>query len=90
MSVADMADIVEQWRSSLFIPGKPNEWESKQLLGAMGIAVPRGAFIAAGGSPIAAEDLSVLGTPGHRVVKACSGEILHKTEQEGVRVIFGF
>jgi hypothetical protein len=84
MSATHTAEIVERWRSSISIAGKPNEWESKQLLGALGIGAPRGVFIAAGGAENAAGDLSVLGTSGHCVVKVCSGEILHKTEQEGV------
>jgi hypothetical protein len=84
VSVTDIADIVEKWRASISIPGKPNEWESKQLLGAVGISVPRGVFIGADGAKAAAGDLSLLGTSGHCVVKVCSGEILHKTEQEGV------
>jgi hypothetical protein len=84
VSVPDIADIVEQWRSSISIPGKPNEWESKQLLSSVGIAVPRGVFLAADGAEAAMGDLAVLGTSGHCVVKVCSGEILHKTEREGI------
>lgn len=84
MSITGTADIVKRWRSSISIPGKPNEWESKQLLGAVGIDVPRGVFIGACGAKAAAGDLSVLGSSGHCVAKVCSGEILHKTEHEGV------
>ena len=84
MSGTDMAAIVERWRSSLSIPGKPNEWESKLLLRSVGIAVPRGVFIEAGESVSPESDISVLGTSGYCVVKVCSGEILHKTEKEGV------
>ena len=84
MSVTDMADIVEQWRSSISIPGKPNEWESKQLLGAVGIAVPKGLFIEAGNPLTAHEEASTLDRAAAWVVKVCSGEILHKTEREGV------
>jgi hypothetical protein len=81
---ADMAAVVEQWRSSLSIPGKPNEWESKQLLAAVDIAVPRGVLIVPGQPLSAYGDLSVLGSSGRCVVKVCSGDILHKTEREGV------
>jgi len=84
VSATDLATVVKRWRSSLSIPGKPNEWESKGLLHSVGIAVPRGVFIEAGNSVAADSDISVLGTPGRCVVKVCSGEILHKTEQEGV------
>jgi succinyl-CoA synthetase beta subunit len=83
MSATDMAAMVEQWRSSLSIPGKPNEWESKRLLRSVGIAVPAGVFIEAGNS-VASGYVSVLGTAGRCVVKVCSGDILHKTEQGGV------
>jgi len=84
VSAVGLAAVVERWRSSLSIPGKPNEWESKGLLRSVGIAVPRGVFIDAGKTAAAAGDISVLGLPGRCVVKVCSGEILHKTEQEGV------
>jgi len=84
MSGTDMAAVVQRWRSSLSIPGKPNEWESKGLLNSLGIAVPRGVLIDAGGSLAADSDVSVLGSSGLCAVKACSGDLLHKTEQEGV------
>jgi hypothetical protein len=84
MSGTDMAAIVERWRSSLIIPDKPNEWESKLLLRSVGIAVPRGVFIEAGNSVSTENDVSVLSTSDYCVVKVCSGEILHKTEKEGV------
>ena len=89
MSVTDMADIVVQWRASVSIPGKPNEWESKQLLRVVGISVPRGVFIGADGAEAASGELSVLGASGHCAVKVCSGEILHKTEHEGVLLDVG-
>jgi succinyl-CoA synthetase beta subunit len=78
-----MAAAVERWRSSLSITGKPNEWECKGLLRSVGIAVPRGVFIQAGNS-VASGEVSVLGTAGRCVVKVCSGDIVHKTEQGGV------
>ena len=84
MSGIDMAAVVQRWRSSLCIPDKPNEWESKRLLRSVGIAVPQGMFIDAGSRLAAGSDVSVLGTSGHCVAKVCYGDILHKTEQEGV------
>jgi succinyl-CoA synthetase beta subunit len=84
MTDTDMAAVVEQWRSSLSISGKPNEWESKQLLAAVGITVPRGVFIESGSAADASGDVSVLGKPDLYAVKVCSGDILHKTEREGV------
>jgi acetyltransferase len=84
MSGTGMAEVVERWRSSLSIPDKPDEWESKRLLSSVGIAVPQGVLIQAGKTVAAGSDVSVLGTVGRCVVKVCSGDILHKTEQEGV------
>jgi hypothetical protein len=84
VSGTGVADIVEQWRSSVIIPGKPNEWESKQLLGAVDIAVPKGLFIEAGNSSGADSRISAALPSPPWVVKVCSGDILHKTEQEGV------
>ncbi len=84
MSGTDMAAVVQRWRSSLSIPDKPNEWESKRLLNSLGIAVPPGVFIDAGSCLAADSDVFVLGTTGHCAVKVCSGDLLHKTEQKGV------
>jgi hypothetical protein len=64
--------------------GKPNEWESKRLLSDIGIAVPRGVFIEADKGPAAGSEVSLLGSARRSVVKICSGDILHKTEEEGV------
>ena len=86
MNDRSIAAAVAKWRSSLAIPDKPDEWESKGLLRRLGIAVPRGVLIQPGKSLPPAGEVSVLGTPGHCVVKVCSGEILHKTEREAVIV----
>ena len=84
MSVTDMAVVVQQWRSTLSIQDTPNEWESKRLLSSVGIAVPRGVFIQAGSILAVESDVSLLDTAGRCAVKVCSGDILHKTEQEGI------
>ncbi|UCF95861.1 MAG: acetate--CoA ligase family protein [Spirochaetaceae bacterium] len=84
MNGTGIAVLVEQWRSSLAIPGTPNEWESKRLINGMGIAVPRAVFIPPENAKTPDGDLSVLGGPGRCVVKVCSGDILHKTEEGGV------
>jgi hypothetical protein len=84
MSGTTVATLVQQWRSSLSIPDKPNEWESKRLLNSIGISTPRGVFIRPGNALAPDGDVSVLGTPLHCVVKVCSGDILHKTEEGGV------
>jgi hypothetical protein len=84
VSSRDPAAEVQKWRSSLAISGRPNEWESKRLLSGIGIAVPRGVFIEAGKSLAPGSDVALLGSTSPCVVKVCSGDILHKTEQEGV------
>lgn len=76
--------LVQQWRSDLAIPGRPNEWESKGLLKDLGINIPRGVYIDPGNTLDPDSNVAVLGTPGRCAVKICSGEILHKTEAEGV------
>jgi hypothetical protein len=76
--------LVQRWRSALTKPTKPNEYESKRLLKDLGINVPRGVFIDPANTLGRESDVSVLGTPGHCAIKICSGDILHKTEAEGV------
>jgi acetyltransferase len=76
--------LVRKWRSSLLLPGRPNEWECKRLLEDMGISTPRGVYLGPGAFPATGGDVSVLGTAGRCAVKVCSGEILHKTEQKGI------
>jgi succinyl-CoA synthetase beta subunit len=84
MTDNDMAAVVQRWYSTVSIPGKPNEWESKRLLREVGIAVPRGIFIEPDSAADTSADLDVPGAPGRCVVKVCSGDILHKTERQGV------
>jgi succinyl-CoA synthetase beta subunit len=84
MTGTTVATLVEQWRSSLSIPGKPNEWESKGLLNSIGIYTPRGVFIEPGNSLAPDSDVSALGSSRHCVVKVCSESLLHKTEAGGV------
>ncbi|GAJ11029.1 unnamed protein product, partial [marine sediment metagenome] len=45
MSSTSIENKVKKWHSSLSIPGKPNEWESKGLLNSIGVSTPRGVFI---------------------------------------------
>lgn len=84
MSGASIPAIIETWKKNLAIPGKPNEWEGKELLSEMGIPGKSGILI----SPAESEEKafskaeSVLTFP--CVVKICSGEILHKTDAGGV------
>lgn len=73
-----MKYIVENWRNTLRIEGKPDEWESKNLLKQIGLNVPNGYRILPGETV----DLKELVFP--LVLKVCDPEIIHKTEQGGV------
>ncbi len=73
---------------NLLLPGKPNEWEAKQLLTKIGIRVPKGILLPVGKTD--REDLlaetAKKGIAFPCVVKVCSGDIIHKTEHNGVRL----
>ena len=68
------------WQQSLAKPGKPDEWEVKELLRLYGIPTPNGIRIQSKDlipAPTFAEPY---------VLKVCSGEILHKTDRGGVQL----
>jgi hypothetical protein len=67
----------ESWFRGLQVPGKPDEHESKSLLAAGGLRVPRRFRLEPGDERAPAIDPPC-------VVKVCSPEILHKTDREGV------
>ncbi len=69
----------EDWYRGLQVPGKPDEYESKSLLAAGGLRVPRGHRLDPGD-----EHAPDFDPPW--VVKVCSPEILHKTDREGVQM----
>ena len=75
-----MKEIVEKWLESLRIEGKPDEWESKNLLKQVGINIPQGRRIMPGETVNPSELKFPL------VLKVCDPEILHKTEQGGVKL----
>ncbi len=75
-----MKKITAEWLESLRIPGKPDEWESKNLLKKAGINIPSGRRILPGEKV----DTGDLDFP--LVLKVCDPEILHKTEQGGVKL----
>ncbi|MFH1156539.1 MAG: acetate--CoA ligase family protein [Pseudomonadota bacterium] len=70
--------IIEQWLSTLRLPGRPDEYESKQLLKAFGIPVPGAVRFNFGESP------DSLGFEPPYAVKVCSPDIGHKTDANGV------
>ena len=75
-----MKETVAQWLKSLRVEGKPDEWESKELLKKAGINVPEGIRIMPG------EDVNPGDLDFPLVLKVCDPEILHKTEQGGVKL----
>ena len=75
-----MKEVIDLWLKSLRIEGKPDEWESKELLSQIGINVPEGRRIMPGENV----DFEELEFP--LVLKVCDPDILHKTEQGGVKL----
>jgi len=69
------------WKKGIDVPGKPNEWEVKQLMLRAGLPVPKDFLLRA-------EDLlpsdPVPGINAPYAVKLCSAEVLHKTDVGGV------
>ncbi len=75
-----MKEIVAGWLKSLRVEGKPDEWESKNLLRQAGINVPSGKRIMPGEKV----DPGELDFP--LVLKVCDPDILHKTDRGGVKL----
>lgn len=69
---------IESWLESLEIKGMPNEFEAKKLANFYGITTPENAILSSQENL----DLSKMTQP--FVLKVCSPDILHKTDQEGV------
>ena len=90
MSARDIKKTVADWLASIEAPGRPNEREGKVLLKGLGIPVPRGFYVRPGREGEEAADLkdavrsAGISQGAAFVVKVCSGEILHKTDQGGV------
>ncbi|MBI5510770.1 MAG: acetate--CoA ligase family protein [Deltaproteobacteria bacterium] len=75
-----MSPDLAAWLESLRVPQRPDEWEVKAALALYGVRAPRGVRL----SPDEALPRLTFGEP--YVVKVCSPDILHKTEQRGVRL----
>ena len=75
-----MKEMVSQWINDLRIEGKPDEWESKNLLKMMGLNVELGRRIMPGES-VKPDDFKF-----PLALKVCDPDILHKTESGGVRL----
>ncbi len=69
---------IESWLKELEIKNRPNEFESKKLANLYGINVPEGKVF----GPQDKLEVSKIGPP--YVLKVCSPDILHKTDQKGV------
>ncbi len=70
--------MIDKWLEGLNIPGKPDEWEVKELLKAKGIRVPEGVLL----KPEEKPEKPEISFP--VVVKVCDSKILHKTDAGGV------
>lgn len=81
-----------RWLAALAVPGRPDEFESKQLLSGYGIATPAGARIGPHDPPpppaestrVVPESTRVVPAESTRVVKVCSPDLAHKTEARAV------
>lgn len=74
-----------EWHGTLRVPGRPDEYEAKQLLAGMGISVPAGVRLLPQErrrDPIWV--LARLSFPPPYVVKVCTPDVLHKTDRGGV------
>jgi len=78
----DFTEMFRAWKSSLEVPGKPNEWEVKNLMREAGLPVPEDCLLEAGGTADAAEIAFRVRPPW--AVKLCSADVLHKTDVGGV------
>ncbi|MBN2491125.1 MAG: acetate--CoA ligase family protein [Planctomycetes bacterium] len=75
-----MSGSIAAWLVGLATPDRPDELETKQLLAAAGIAVPRGLRLAPGDDPAAVPLVGPL------VVKLCDPDVPHKTDLDAVRL----
>ncbi len=71
---------INNWITGLNVPGKPDEWEVKQLFSSFNINTPQGELL----KPETAFNGTELNQP--LVVKVCDSEILHKTDIGGVKL----
>ena len=70
--------MIDSWLEKLNNPGKPDEWEVKNLLRAKGVRVPEGFLIDIG------DNINSTEVNFPVVVKVCDSGILHKTDVGGV------
>jgi hypothetical protein len=78
-----MTEPIRDWLGGLPVSGRPDEYEAKRLLELSGIRVPRGLRLGAAEAAAPAIDSAAAFGPVF-IVKACSSDLLHKTENRGV------
>jgi len=71
---------INTWLKNLNIPGKPDEWEVKELFHSYNITTPPNYLVNPG------TDFSNIPLKSPYVVKVCDPEILHKTDVGGVKL----
>jgi acetate---CoA ligase (ADP-forming) subunit beta len=81
-----MTNAAKAWLSGLAHAGKPDEFESKQLLALHGLRVPGAFRIHAAELAAVEHELPQPGFDPPWVLKVCSPDILHKTEKAGVQL----
>jgi hypothetical protein len=79
-----MSGAAAPWLESLSLPGRPDEFETKDLLSRHGLRVPRGHRITPAESVEPADTALRPEFDSPFVLKVCSPEILHKTDRGGV------
>lgn len=76
----DMRKLFNDWRKTLAVENKADEWETKRLMSEAGLPVPPQHLIIPGDKKIP----ETIKSP--YVMKLCSPHVLHKTDVGGVRV----
>ncbi len=71
---------INTWLKNLNIPGKPDEWEVKELFHSYNINTPINYLVKPGA------DFTNISLKSPYVVKVCNPEILHKTDVGGVKL----
>jgi acyl-CoA synthetase (NDP forming) len=84
MDSSDVPVILEDWIQSLSLESRPNEWEAKKLLNAVGIPAQTGLLLLPDEQLYDACSSQDCTFTYPVVVKVCSGEILHKTDVGGI------
>ncbi|MBI9101121.1 MAG: acetate--CoA ligase family protein [Spirochaetales bacterium] len=83
----ELAGMVETWKSSLKVPGKPDEWETSGLFRIAGLPAQKSVLVEHEDYFLSLVENASL--PGPYAVKICGSEILHKTELGGVALNVG-